>query len=90
MFEHLARALPMDSRVSRNTYWRGLAMSQKKKGSKNLGLWDCVERVLALGFPLDAYQQQVLDSIRGLVRLLNKSLTIQCHEDVLSTQRIFR
>ena len=63
------------SLVTRNVFWRGLHMAQKKKVSANLELQSNLAQVNELGYPFSDMQRADFHAMNGFAKLVNKLLT---------------
>jgi len=83
VFRQFAQAEDWPSLVTRNTFWGGLFLSQKKKATRNLTLWRAVVLVLNTGYPMTALQRHYFGEMHKLLVLLDKAAhMVHWHESV--------
>ena len=90
VFQLVAAHLPGPSMTSKNTYWRGVYLSQKRKGTKNWQLVRAALGVLRMGFPLPPGAEVDIDCIEKLVALLGKCFFLRSFQDAVAARKEFR
>ena len=86
----MAQAQEWPSLVSRNTFWGGLHLSQKKKATRNLGLWRAVVLALNTGYPLTRVQRAYYADLHALLVLMDKASHMTTWDEAVSARREFR
>ena len=90
MFKLIAKVLPVPSMVTRNSFWYGLYIAQKKKATTMWTMMTAVLGLLDLGFPIAARVRAALPAITAFVRLLGKAFFLKTFDDAVRALIAFR
>jgi len=77
VFQQFAQAEDWPSLVTKNTFWGGLFLSQKKKATRNLTLWRAVVLVLNTGYPMTDVQRHYYGEMHKFLVLLDKAAHLE-------------